>query len=168
MRGSVVCRLVSTPFWCPCAKYHTRRPLSNECSGGLAWPLRPTARSERPTRRPGEAEAPPRPKSGILAVAPLASGLTVRHLSLEQGIEGSNPSSPAKSQARIRPPEATPRALLLISHRREWQAMGYARGIGDICRRPGLKAPITSLPTTCLLVNVPRRWSVAPRGDIRN
>jgi hypothetical protein len=30
-------------------------------------------------------------------LAPLASGLTVRHLSLEQGIEGSNPSSPAKS-----------------------------------------------------------------------
>ena len=137
-----------------------------------AWPgrsgRRPGVNVRPPTRRPGEAEAPPRPKSGILAVAPLASGLTVRHLSLEQGIEGSNPSSPAKSQARIRPPEATPRALLLISHRREWQAMGYARGIGDICRRPGLKAPITSLPTTCLLVNVPRRWSVAPRGDIRN
>ena len=60
---------------------------------------------------PGTVEAPPSPKSGILAVAPLASGLTVRHLTLDQGIEGSNPSSPAIHHARFGPPEATPRAF---------------------------------------------------------
>ena len=40
----------------------------------------------------------PRGRLGRLERASLASGLTVRHLTLDQGIEGSNPSSPANPQ----------------------------------------------------------------------
>ena len=38
------------------------------------------------------------PGRGIIPVGALASGQTVRHLTLDQGIEGSNPSSPANAQ----------------------------------------------------------------------
>ena len=46
-----------------------------------------SARQLRPAARPNR----------VISPGSLASGLTVRHLSLEQGIEGSNPSSPANN-----------------------------------------------------------------------
>jgi hypothetical protein len=93
MRGSVVCRLVSTPFRCP----KTTIPQLMAAAERMS-----VARG----RSPSGAEI--RYSGGRVA---LASSLTVRHLPLEQGIEGSNPSSPANFYVRNRPPEATPRAF---------------------------------------------------------
>jgi hypothetical protein len=95
MRGSVVCRLVSTPIQCP--KRTIPHPAAGVERTFRIRRLSPLAARRLPLAArhlPLAARRLP-PKSGILAVAPLASGLTVRHLSLEQGIEGSNPSSPA-------------------------------------------------------------------------
>src|SRR4029078_12334903 len=59
---------------------------------------------EGPARPPRPLRVAPRPKappaltprlSGIIPSAPLASGQAVRRLTLDQEIEGSNPSSPA-------------------------------------------------------------------------
>ena len=50
--------------------------------------------------------------SGILCGS-LASGQTVRHLTLDQGIEGSNPSSPANSLSVKQGRRVLPAAFLI-------------------------------------------------------
>src|SRR5262249_52047769 len=44
---------------------------------------------------------------------PLARGSTVEHLTLDQGVPGSNPGAPANLLNVKRPPEATPGAVLI-------------------------------------------------------
>jgi len=117
MRGSVVCRLVLTPILVSRHQNSTRRDACRPKFRRPAdWPplsppLSPIARPRGPAChvRPADAAIPDRISPGALA-----SSLTVRHLPLEQGIEGSNPSSPAKLDL-----DCTP-----------WLARGICLGVG--------------------------------------
>ena len=65
-----------------------------------------------------------------LGAASLASGQTVRHLTLDQGIEGSNPSSPANPCPRER--MMKPRIFLGSSTQQEKLLQALTRGLEDI------------------------------------